>query len=332
MPLLRRLLRSMSAFPRKWERNAAPPNDRIAALRAFHERGIFTWVSLEPTLDIEASLAIVEATHSFVDFYKIGRVNYLKEMTQDYRLARLYAAHARTLSRVGARHYIKKDLQPFLPPGYPNPLRVPQHHGTRNLGNRYAARGEQRFELANLLIAQIMFCLKIRPWSFMFGVRYSEPVLQAKSAPIPRAVYQSDRIADNENSKDRLRQRLATVCNAWDDFQECRRRDAVYGYLKAVFALVLDCKGRRRTKRLLRRAFQFAGLQFDKNADPFAAVIRCTSERRIDNKSISKWARALRYVAYCKVPQKRLKTFMKKMGGINGCADRHTKYFGRGTR
>jgi hypothetical protein len=33
------------------------------------------------------------------------------------------------LNRVGARHYIKKDLQPFLPPGYPNPLRVlPQHH------------------------------------------------------------------------------------------------------------------------------------------------------------------------------------------------------------
>jgi hypothetical protein len=33
-----------------------------------------------------------------------------------------------TLNRVGARHYIKKDLQPILPPGYPNPLRVPQHH------------------------------------------------------------------------------------------------------------------------------------------------------------------------------------------------------------
>jgi hypothetical protein len=33
-----------------------------------------------------------------------------------------------TLNRVGARHYIKKDLQPFLPSGYPNPLRVPQHH------------------------------------------------------------------------------------------------------------------------------------------------------------------------------------------------------------
>jgi DNA repair photolyase len=51
------------------------PDDRINALKAFHERGIFTWVSLEPTLDVEASLALVEATHSFVDLYKVGRAN-----------------------------------------------------------------------------------------------------------------------------------------------------------------------------------------------------------------------------------------------------------------
>jgi hypothetical protein len=36
-------------FSKKWERNAALPQERIAALKFFHERGIFTWVSLEPT-------------------------------------------------------------------------------------------------------------------------------------------------------------------------------------------------------------------------------------------------------------------------------------------
>jgi hypothetical protein len=161
---------------------------------------------------------------------------------------------------------------------------------------------------------------------------YSGPALPAISAPIPRPAYGSDHKASEESSEDRLRQRLMMVCNAWDGFQECRKRDAVYRYLKAVFALVVDCKGRRRTKRLLRRAFQFAGFPLDKNADPFATVIRCTCERSVDNKTISKWARALRYAAHCKVPQKRLKTFMKKMGGINGCADWHTRYLGRGGR
>jgi hypothetical protein len=33
------------------------------------------------------------------------------------------------------RHYVKKDLQPFLPAGYPNPLRVPQYHGTAGVAS-----------------------------------------------------------------------------------------------------------------------------------------------------------------------------------------------------
>ena len=104
------------------------------------------------------------------------------------------------------------------------------------------------------------------------------------------------------------------------------------GYLKAVFALVVDCKGRRRTKQLLRCAFQFAGLPVDKNADPFAAVIRCTCEHSVDNKTISKWARALRYAAHCKRPRKPLKTIMKELGGVNASADRFAKYLGRDSR
>jgi hypothetical protein len=160
----------------------------------------------------------------------------------------------------------------------------------------------------------------------------TKPALRTNFSPIPRVRRQLDREAISGFPETELRQRLMMVCNAWDDFQECRKRDAVYGYLKAVFALVVDCKGRRRTKRLLRRAFQFAGLSFDENADPFAAVIRCTSERNLDNKTISKWARALRYVARCKRPRTGLKAFIKKMGGINACADRYTQYFGRASQ
>lgn len=115
------------AFSRKWERRAALPADRLAALRQFHAAGIFTWVSLEPTLDVESSLEIVRQTHGFVDLYKVGRVNYLPmTKTTDWRA---YAERIlELLQQLGARHYIKRDLQPYLPPGYPNPLRVAQHH------------------------------------------------------------------------------------------------------------------------------------------------------------------------------------------------------------
>jgi DNA repair photolyase len=116
-------------FSLEWERNAALPGNRIAALQAFHNAGIFTWISLEPTLDVEASLTIVAATHEFVDLYKVGRANYLKEITRTTDWADYTRRMLDQLNRFGARHYIKRDLQPFLPPNYPNPLRIQQHDG-----------------------------------------------------------------------------------------------------------------------------------------------------------------------------------------------------------
>lgn len=116
------------AFSLKWERGAALPSDRIATLRKFHEAGIFTWVSLEPTLDIDSSLQIVRETHRFVDLYKIGRVNYLPmTKTTDWRDYTLRMVDL--CQSLGVKHYIKKDLQPYLPDGYYNPRRISQHKG-----------------------------------------------------------------------------------------------------------------------------------------------------------------------------------------------------------
>lgn len=114
-------------FSRKWERGAQLPGDRIATLKAFHDAGIFTWVSLEPTLNTESSLEIIERTHEFVDLYKIGRANYLPMTnTTDwesytYRILEL-------VNRLGVKHYIKHDLQKYLPAGYYNPRYINQHH------------------------------------------------------------------------------------------------------------------------------------------------------------------------------------------------------------
>jgi len=114
-------------FSRKWEHDAALPEDRLIALQAFHEAGIFTWVSLEPTLDVESSLDIVRQTRSFVSLYKIGRVNYIGlTSTTDWRDYTLRMIEL--CSKLNVIHYVKKDLQPFLPEGYNNPLRVKQHH------------------------------------------------------------------------------------------------------------------------------------------------------------------------------------------------------------
>lgn len=114
-------------FARKWERSAALPQDRIAALKRFKAAGIFTWVSLEPTLDVESSIAVLKATHKFVDLFKIGRANYLP-MTKTTDWKSYTHRMVELCAQLGVAHYVKKDLQPFLPKGYKNPLRVPQHH------------------------------------------------------------------------------------------------------------------------------------------------------------------------------------------------------------
>jgi hypothetical protein len=150
------------------------------------------------------------------------------------------------------------------------------------------------------------------------------PPLTAKTT-LARPLRRSNCQARSLTPKARLRRWLERVCEAWEDFQASRSRDAVYEYLNAVFAIVMHFRVRRRTNRLLRQAFEFAELPCNRRADPFAAIIRCTSDRDTDSKTGSKWSRALRYVARSKEPDMELRTFMKEAGGINACADRHAR-------
>jgi hypothetical protein len=158
------------------------------------------------------------------------------------------------------------------------------------------------------------------------------PSLRVSTVVRGTALRRTGHADGDETPEARIRRRLEKVVHAWGDFQSSRTRDAVYGYLETVFDIVKHYEVRRRTRKLLRRAFKFANLPFDKNADPFTAVIRCTCADLADNKAISKWARALRYVAHCKASQIRLKAFMKEAGGVNACADLYARYFGQGAR
>lgn len=115
------------AFSLKWERGAALPVDRMATLKRFHDAGVFTWVSLEPTLDCDSSLDIIRRTHEYVDLFKIGRANYLP-MTGNTDWESYTHRIVDLVQKLGVRHYIKRDLQKYLPPGYFNPLRIQQHN------------------------------------------------------------------------------------------------------------------------------------------------------------------------------------------------------------
>jgi hypothetical protein len=134
----------------------------------------------------------------------------------------------------------------------------------------------------------------------------------------------------SEKAKYCLRESFSKVCDAWDKSLEDRSRDSIYPYLKSVYAIVTRYRGR--THELLRQATKYSGVAFDRNSDPFAVIIRATSEQKLDAKAISKLSRALRYAAHRGRPPRLLIEFIKGLGGINACADRYARRLGRASR
>lgn len=97
---------------KKWEPNAALPEDRMATLCSFHEAGIHTWVSLEPVIDPEQTLELIRQTANFVDLYKLGKLNYTRSGFEDWQL---YGKQAiELLESLDKPYFIKSDLAKYL--------------------------------------------------------------------------------------------------------------------------------------------------------------------------------------------------------------------------
>ena len=120
-----------------------------------------------------------------------------------------------------------------------------------------------------------------------------------------------------------LRQDLLRVRNAWEESQASRDRDAIYGYLTAVFNLVAWWTAENSALKRAQKALRLRHINPFENEEPFAVVIRCTADReKVDKRTRSKWSRALRYALVQKTPSESLVQFIKRKGGINRCAER----------
>jgi hypothetical protein len=125
-------------------------------------------------------------------------------------------------------------------------------------------------------------------------------------------------------TKDALERDLERVRGAWDDCQTDRRRDAIYGYLKAVYDLVHWWSAEKCEVDRARQALRLRGQLPWPREDVYAAMIRCTADsRRVDKRTRSKWGRVLRYAARYKVDTEPLAEFIKRKGGINECNARY---------
>jgi hypothetical protein len=82
-----------------------------------------------------------------------------------------------------------------------------------------------------------------------------------------------------------LRQDLLRVRTAWEECQANRDRNAIYGYLSAVFDLVIWWTAEDRAVSRARWALRLRGLDLP-NDEPFAAIILCTTDReKVDKRT-----------------------------------------------
>jgi hypothetical protein len=133
-------------------------------------------------------------------------------------------------------------------------------------------------------------------------------------------------------STEALLANLLRLQNEWEAVQASHGRDAIHHYLSAVFETVAWWAKEGKAVKRAHRALHLRGHKSVRESEPFAAVILCTSDPdKVDDRTRSKWSRALRYVAEFKNLDQPLRDFMKCRGGINACAARFARRLGRGS-
>jgi hypothetical protein len=118
-----------------------------------------------------------------------------------------------------------------------------------------------------------------------------------------------------------LQQDLTRVRSAWEDCQATRARNAIYGYLSAVFDLVAWWAAENRALERARKALWLRNIWPSDHDEPFAAIILCTSDPgKVDKRTRSKWSRVLRYAAEYKTSAEPFAGFVRRKGGITASA------------
>ena len=107
-----------------------------------------------------------------------------------------------------------------------------------------------------------------------------------------------------------------------------RSRFAFYEYLAAVFELYVQLRRRDEAKLSARRIAKLFGLRNHKRSHPIRVILDATSTT--DDKTRSRWSRALRYAWRERKTWTDLGSFLRDNGGPAGCADQFAAINSRG--
>jgi DNA repair photolyase len=92
---------------KEWEEGAPSIESRYEAIKEAHRKGIYTWVSVEPVIEAESALKVIDDLKDFVTFWKIGKLNHYPEIERKIDWKNFYL---QAKQRLGNNVYWKKDL------------------------------------------------------------------------------------------------------------------------------------------------------------------------------------------------------------------------------
>ena len=97
------------------EPGAVRPSSRLAMLERLHQEGIQTWASIEPVIDPEESLEMIERSLPFTDHYMIGKLNHHKDIESKIDWQDYACRAVALLWKAKKQFYLKDDLARYYP-------------------------------------------------------------------------------------------------------------------------------------------------------------------------------------------------------------------------
>lgn len=113
---------------REWEHGAALPMERIETLEILAKEGVKTWVSFEPTIIPEQTLALIKKVAPFIHHVKIGKINNYKSIDKNIDWAKFLDDAVKICRQLNVKFYIKNDLAAFNKGTYLNPNETDQDY------------------------------------------------------------------------------------------------------------------------------------------------------------------------------------------------------------
>lgn len=97
----------------RYEPYASSIQERYLVLRELSKKGFKTFLSIEPVIDDEQALNVIE-TFSFVDVIKVGKINHNNFIESRVDWKRFTQKALVKLERIGKEYYIKESLRSYM--------------------------------------------------------------------------------------------------------------------------------------------------------------------------------------------------------------------------